>query len=316
MAQGQPETVDKWALAPAIERGISLRRPALGEWSLFLLLAGPNLVLFAVFTYWPLFYNAYLSLMSWDMISPVKAFVGLENYRYLVSDREFRRVVLNTVIFTLGTVGGTTGLGLLLALLLNRPLYGRTWARGVIFAPVLLSGAAISVFWVNILNPRFGLFAQVLSWFSLSSPNWLNHPTWAMVAVILVYTWKNVGFSMVIYLAGLQAIPADLYEAARVDGAGHLGTFRWVTLPQLGPVTLFLLVVSMISSFQAFDIIKVMTDGGPVHATTTLLFYIYEQGFVAFNAGRAAAASVFLFLAMLAVTVIQLRLGERRVHYG
>lgn len=137
-----------------------------------------------------------------------------------------------------------------------------------------------------------------------------------MVALITVYIWKNVGFSMMIYLAGLQAILAELDEAARVDGAGHLQTFRWVTLPQLGPVTLFLLVVSMISSFRAFDIIKVMTDGGPVHATTTLLSYIYEQGFVAFNAGRAAAASVVLFLAMLVVTVIQLRLGERRVHYG
>ncbi len=316
MVQSQRETASGWALATSTGRWRALRWPVLGDWGLFLLLAGPNLILFAAFTYWPLIYNVYLSLTSWDMIAPVKAFVGLANYRYLASDPEFRRVALNTVVFTLGTVGGTTILGLLLALLLNWPLRGRTWARGVIFAPVLLSGAAISVFWINMLNSRFGLLAELLGWFSLSSPNWLNHPIWAMVAVIMVYIWKNVGFSMVIYLAGLQAIPAELYEAARVDGAGHLETFRWVTLPQLGPVTLFLLVVSMISSFQAFDIIKVMTDGGPVNATTTLLFYIYEQGFVAFNAGRAAAASVVLFLAMLVVTVIQLRLGERRVHYG
>lgn len=162
MVQSRRETASRWTLATATERRIALRRPALGDWGLFLLLAGPNLILFAAFTYWPLIYNVYLSLTSWDMIAPVKDFVGLANYRYLASDREFRRVLLNTVVFTLGTVGGTTILGLLLALLLNWPLRGRTWARGVIFAPVLLSGAAISVFWINMLNPRFGLLTELL----------------------------------------------------------------------------------------------------------------------------------------------------------
>jgi multiple sugar transport system permease protein/sn-glycerol 3-phosphate transport system permease protein len=277
-------------------------RQAIDEWPLFWLLVAPNLILLVVFTYWPLVYNAYLSLMQWDLISPVKIFVGLENYRFLLEDSEFREVVRNTVVFTLGTVGGTMLLGLAFALLLDQPLRGLALARG-------------DGFWVNMLNPRFGLVAQVASWLGTVSPDWLNHPRLAMVAVILVYVWKNVGFSTIVYLAGLQRIPQELYEAATVDGAGVWQRFRSITLPQLGPITLFLLVVSTIASFQAFDLIRVLTDGGPVNATTTLLFYIWEQGFVAFNAGRAAAAAVVLFALLAVISWLQVRLGERRVSY-
>lgn len=287
----------------------------LGDWPLFLLFVGPNLVLLLVFTYWPLVYNVYLSLTQWDLISPAKVFVGLENYGFLLTDREFLTAVRNTIAFTLGTVGGTVGLGLLFALLLDLPLRGRSVARSVVFAPYVLGGAAVAVFWVNMLNPRFGIVGQVASWLGTTSPDWLNHPQLAMVAVILVSVWKSVGFTTIVFLAGLQRIPQELYEAAALDGAGPLARFRHVTLPQLGPVTLFLLVVSTINSFQAFDIIKVLTDGGPVDATTTLLFYIWEQGFVAFNAGRAAAAAVLLFLLLVLVSLAQVRLGERRVSY-
>lgn len=290
-------------------------RRRLGDWPLFWLLVAPNILLLGIFTYWPLVYNAYLSLMQWDLISPVKLYVGLENYRFLLEDSEFREVVRNTLIFTLGTVGGTVVLGLAFALLLDQPLRWIALARGVVFAPYVLSGAAVAVFWVNMLNPRFGVVGQVASWLGTVSPDWLNHPQLAMVAVILVYIWKNVGFTTIVYLAGLQRIPTELYEAATVDGAGTLARFRSITLPQLGPITLFLLVVSTISSFQAFDLIKVLTDGGPVNATTTLLFYIWEQGFVAFNAGRAAAAAVLLFALLAVVSFLQVRLGERRVSY-
>jgi len=307
---------------PAVVSGLHWRavltriQQKLGDWPLFVLFAGPNLVLLAIFTYWPLLYNVYLSLTSWDLIAPVKPFVGLTNYRNLAASAEFRTVLLNTAVFALGTVGGTTILGLALALLLNLRLRGRTLARAIIFAPVLLSGAAISVFWINMLDPRFGLIALPLRWLGLPVPDWLNSPHWAMAAVVLVYIWQNTGFSMVLYLAGLQNIPHELYEAARIDGASAVASFRHVTLPQLGPTTLFVLVVSVINSFQAFDLIKVLTDGGPVNATTTLLFYIYQQGFVAFNAGRAAAASIVLFVLLLGLSLLQLRLGERRVHYG
>ncbi|MCX7623323.1 MAG: sugar ABC transporter permease, partial [Thermomicrobium sp.] len=227
---------------------------ALGDWPLFLAFVTPNVLLLLVFTYWPLAYNAYLSVMHWDLISPVKVFVGLENYRFLLGGREFHEVLRNTVVFTAGTVGGTILLGLLFALLLDQPLRGIALARGVVFAPYVLSGAAVAVFWINMLNPRFGVVAQIASWLGTVSPDWLNHPRLAMLAVILVYIWKTVGFTTVVYLAGLQRIPQELYEAATVDGAGALARFRAVTLPQLGPITLFLLVVQTISSFQAFDL--------------------------------------------------------------
>lgn len=286
------------------------------EWFLFLLFVGPNFLLFGIFSYWPMLSNLYLSMVRWDMISPVKTFVGAANFQYLLHDAVFRTVLMNSLVFTVGAVGGSLLLGLATALLLNQKLRFRNGARAVLFAPTLLSGAAIGIVWVYIFDPRFGLLARIIGAVGISSPNWLTDPAWAMPAIIIVYVWKNVGFSTVIYLAGLQAIPKDLYEAARIDGAGVLWRFRSVTLPMLSPITFFLVITSLLSSFQAFDIIKVMTDGGPVNATNTLIFYVYQQGFVAFNAGRAAAAALLLFLIMFAITMIQMRKGEERVHYG
>ena len=293
-----------------------LRRLARAEWLLFLLFIGPNLFLFGLFTYWPMIENVRLSLQDWDLISPTREFVGLENFRYLLQNDTFAKVMINTVYFTVGAVGSSLVLGLVVALLLNQPLRGRDAARAVVFAPTLLSGAAIGIVWAYIFDPRYGLLASILSWVSLDSPEWLNRPEWAMPAVIIVYVWKNLGFTTVIYLAGLQAIPKDLYEAARVDGAGVLWRFRSVTLPMLSPITFFLVVTSILSTFQAFDIIRVMTEGGPVDATNTLIYYVYDQGFQAFNAGRSAAAALVLFALMMVITLLQLRFTERKVHYG
>jgi ABC-type sugar transport system permease subunit len=285
------------------------------EWFLFLLFVAPNAVIFALFTYWPMIQNGYLSTVRWDMVSPVKFGVGLANYEYLLTNSGFHKVFINTIVFTVASVGLSLVLGLAAALLLNQPLKWRNGARAVMFAPTLLSGAAISIVWVYMFDPRYGLVAQLLGWVNLGSPNWLIDPGWAMPAVIIVYIWKNLGFTAVIYLAGLQAIPRDLYEAATIDGAGPLWRFRSVTLPMLSPISFFLIVTSILSTFQAFDIIRVMTQGGPVDATNTLIYYVYEQGFVAFNAGRAAAAAMVLFVLMFGVTWLQLRYTERRVHY-
>jgi ABC-type sugar transport system permease subunit len=308
-------TAEQTSARPTVARRTRPRRVARGESLLFLLFVAPNLILFGIFTYWPLIYSGYLSLTRWDMISPTKTWVGLSNYSHLLSDASFRTVLLNTFVFTAGAVGGSLLLGLLIALLLNQPLRMRDGARAVVFAPTLLSGAAISIVWVYIFDPRYGLMRQALDPFGIPSPTWLRDTTWAMAAVIIVYIWKNVGFATVIFLAGLQTIPKDLYEAAKVDGAGALSRFRNITLPLLSPISFFLLVTSILNTFQAFDIIQVMTQGGPVDATNTLIYYTYEQGFVAFNAGRAAAASLILFVIMLAVTLVQLRYAERKVHY-
>ena len=286
------------------------------ESMLFILFMLPNLVLFGLFTFWPMIENIRLSTQRWDMISPVRLGVGLENYRYLVENDTFHRVLLNTGYFTVAAVGVSLLLGLVVALLLNRPLKFRDGARAVVFAPTLLSGAAIGIVWSYIFDPQYGLMAQVLGWVGLSSPDWLNRPEWAMPAIIIVYVWKNLGFAAVIFLAGLQTIPRDLYDAAKVDGANVWWRFRSVTIPMLSPITFFLLVTSILNTFQAFDIIRVMTQGGPVDSTNTLIYYVYEQGFAALNAGRSAAASLVLFALMMIITLVQLRFTEQRVHYG
>jgi ABC-type sugar transport system permease subunit len=305
--RGQP-AVRGWSRRTRVNAG--------KEWLLFILFMLPNAVLFGLFTFWPMIENIRLSTQRWDMISPVRLGIGLENYRYLVGSNTFHRVLLNTAYFTVAAVGLSLLLGLIVALLLNQPLKFREGARAVVFAPTLLSGAAIGIVWSYIFDPRYGLVAQGLGWFSVSSPDWLNRPEWAMPAIIIVYVWKNMGFAAVIFLAGLQAIPRDLYDAAKVDGANVWWRFRSVTLPMLSPITFFLLVTSILNTFQAFDIIRVMTQGGPVESTNTLIYYVYEQGFIALNAGRSAAASLVLFALMMIITLVQLRFTEQRVHYG
>src|SRR5699024_4406968 len=175
-------------------------------------------------------------------------------YEWLINSRTFRYVVQNTIIFTVAGVGLTLVLGLMAALLLNQKLKGRNAVRALVFAPYLLSGAAIGIVWAYIFDPRFGLLAQVLGWFAIPSPHWLDRPAWALPAIIIVYVWKNLGFATVIFLAGLQSIPQDLYDAAKVDGAGPWWRFKSVTLPMLSPISFFLIVTSMIATIQAFDI--------------------------------------------------------------
>jgi ABC-type sugar transport system permease subunit len=286
------------------------------EWLLFLLLVGPNLLLFAIFTYWPLIYNGYLSFVRWDMLAPVKLWVGLDNYRHLFTSPAFGVILRNTLFFTAASVILTCGLGLGMALLLNQPLLGRNTVRSIIFSPVMLSGAAIGLVWTYIFDPRYGLLDVFIRAVGLRSPDWLLDTSWAMWAVIIVYVWKNIGYAVVIYLAGLQAIPRELYEAALVDGANSWARFRQVTVPGLSPVLFFLILTTILASFQTFDVIKVMTNGGPVDATTTLVYYLYEEGFVGFNAGRAGVAAMVLFGAMLAFTLVQMRYSERAVNYA
>lgn len=310
-----PTTHGPATQASAQRRG-GMRRLATQEWLLFLLFLAPNLIIFGLFTYWPMVENVRLSTQRWNMLAPTRINVGLDNFRYLLEDDVFHQVLINTFYFTGAAVGLSLVLGLVVALLLNQPLRGRDATRAIVFAPTLLSGAAIGIVWAYIFDPRFGLLAQILGWFGISSPDWLTRPEWAMPAVIIVYVWKNLGFTAVIYLAGLQSIPRDLYDAAKVDGANSLWRFRSVTLPMLTPITFFLVVTSILSTFQSFDIIRVMTRGGPVDATNTLIYYVWDQAFQRSAAGRAAAAALVLFVLMMVVTLIQLRYSERRVHYA
>jgi ABC-type sugar transport system permease subunit len=249
------------------------------EWFLFLLFIAPNFFFLILFTYWPLIENVRLSLFTTNQFLGTSTYSGLDNYEWLFGDRTFRLVARNTAIFIIACVAGTLGLGLAVALLLNEKLKGRTAVRSVVFAPYLISGAAIGLVWAYIFNPRYGILATFLGWFNIPSPHWLDDPNWALPAIIIVYVWKNLGFATVVFLAGLQGIPKDLYEAAKLDGAGAWWRFRSVTLPMLSPISFFLMVTSVLSTFQAFDIQDIMTGGGPAFATTTLVYYVYEQAF-------------------------------------
>lgn len=282
---------------------------------LFTIFAGPNFLLLAVFSFWPLFYNAYLSMISWDMVAVTKPFVGLENYVNLFTDRRFGLIMLNTAVFAIGSVVCTLILGLALALLLNQRIHFRQAARTILFAPVVVSGAAIAVVWSYIFDPAYGLMRPIFVLLNLPVPHWLTDTSLALPAVIIVYVWKNVGYALVIYLAGLQAIPLALLEAATIDGAGAARRTWQIVIPLLSPTTFFLSVTSVLAVLQAFDIIQVLTAGGPVKATTTLIYDLYDQGFVAFDAGRAGADAMLLFGIMLVLTILQMRYVERRVTY-
>jgi sn-glycerol 3-phosphate transport system permease protein len=286
------------------------------EWLTFVAFVAPNLILLGVFSYWPLLQNVALSFTEWDMISPDKRFVGLANWITVLSGGEFWSIALNTATFTIGSVGLTLVLGLLLALLLNQKLRFRNGARTVLFTPTVLSGAAVAVVWYFVFDPNWGILKTALGVIGVPSPRWVTDTRWAMSAIIIVYVWKTVGYATVIFLAGLQGIPKELYEAARVDGANAWNRFWAVTLPGLAPISFFLLVTTVLLSFQAFDIINVMTRGGPVIATTTLLYQYYNEGFVFFHAGNAAVYAVTLFVLMLILTIVQLRYVERRVTYS
>jgi sn-glycerol 3-phosphate transport system permease protein len=286
------------------------RREAL----VFLALAVPNLALIGVFTYRPLFLNIYYSTLDWTLGSPTATPIGLANYREFFSSPDARQVLWVTAVFTVCTVVGTMVLGLLVALGLNKRVRGAGFARATVFSPFVLSGVGVGLAWLYIFDPTVGALGAVLRDVGVRSPEWFNNPHLSLMMVIIVYIWKNLGYAAVIYLAGLQAVPRDLMDAAAVVGAGAWRRFRHVTLPLLSPTTFFILVTSMLSSLQAFDILRAMTPLG--RGTNTLIFESYLQAFGGYNrAGYSAMLSTVLFAILVVLTLVQLGVLERKVHY-
>ncbi|HVX45114.1 MAG TPA: sugar ABC transporter permease [Mycobacteriales bacterium] len=282
---------------------------------LFAAFVAPNVILLAVFSYWPIVYNGYLSLTSWDLLSPTKPYVGFANYSDMFSDPDFRSVIWRTFIFSGAVVVGSMIAGLAVAILLDQKLRGRSFVRTMAFAPHIVTGAAVGTIWLYIFDPNYGLMKAILHPLGIGSPEWMTDSSWALPGLIIVYLWKTIGFVAVIYLAGLQGMPQDLYEAARIDGASPWTLFRRITLPLLTPITFFVTVTSIVATFQAFDVIAVMTNGGPGDATTTLSWYVYQQAFQALDAGHAGAGAIVMFAILLLITGAQARFLERRVHY-
>ncbi|HEX5414390.1 MAG TPA: sugar ABC transporter permease [Chloroflexota bacterium] len=294
-----------------IGRRSAARREAVAGY-LFLL---PNIVGFLVFSSLPVLATLAISTLHWDMIR-APTFVALDNYRQLLlTDQTFWRVLANTVYYVVGTVPTSIVLSLILAMALNTTIRGVKAFRAIYFLPVISSAVAVAVLWQWLYNSDFGVINFLLTGVGLPAIPWLSSTTWAMPAVIIMAIWKHLGYNMIIYLAGLQGIPTTLYEAAAIDGAGRWSSFRNITIPLLAPTTFFILVISLIQSFQVFDLAFILTRGGPGDATNTVVMDIYNQAFQYFQMGYAAAIAWVLFAIIMLITLVQWRGQKRWVHY-
>jgi len=279
------------------------------ERSAYVFLA-PGILIFSVFTLAALVFAFYLTFHRWSIIEPAKPFVGLTNYRDMMHDERFAQSVVNTIYFTGASIPITMAIGLGLAVLLNLPIRGRGLFRTAYYLPVVTPFIVSALLWKWLYNGDYGLFNfYLLKAHVIDQPLlWLSSQNLAMPAVILMSIWGGVGFNMVVYLAGLQSIPAELYESAMIDGAGTLRRLRHITIPMLRPTTLFLLVIGIIGSLQVFTQIFVMTSGGPVNKTTTMVYYMYLWAFKYYDMGYASTLAFALFLMLLVFTAFQLRL--------
>ncbi|WP_368496454.1 carbohydrate ABC transporter permease [Herbiconiux sp. A18JL235] len=265
----------------------------------------PTLLILIAFTVYPMVQAAYLSFTDYNLIRAAQ-WVGLDNYVELLSDDAFWNAFGNTVLYAVVVTPVTVVLALAFALMLNQAFLGRAFARTAIFLPFIVSLGIIAIAWAFLLDPNIGLLSHWLSLVGIvPEQGWLSDPRYAMAAVMVVGVWKNVGFYMVIYLAGLQSIPVDMYEAARLDGAGVWQRFRNVTLPLLSNQTLLVSVLALIATLQAFDQIYVMTRGGPFFRTETLVMLVYRQGFQELRFGYASAISFVLVLFVFVLSMVQ-----------
>ena len=271
----------------------------------------PSAVLFLIFMIIPIFMGFYISLTNYDGFKTMD-FIGIKNYANMFSDSYFTISLKNNVVYALTTVPGTIVLSLLLAVAVNRGLRGSGFFKTVFFFPYITSNVAVGIIWSLLFNPNSGPINNFLRGIGISSPpGWLLSTQWALPAIIIVSIWKNSGYYMIIFLAGLQSISKELYEAAEVDGAGGLTKFFRITLPLLSPTTFLVVILMTISSFQVFDLINIMTEGGPGRATNVLVYRIYQEGFKYTHFGYASAMAYFLFFVILIITVIQF-IGQKK----
>lgn len=290
----------------------AVRRFSLHRLSHIVFLA-PSMFFLTVFIFVPAVYVVYLSLLNWNLLSSKPRFVGLQNYHRLLSDSNFHTALANSGLVTAAMVFVALPIGLLLAMLADLGLRGTKFYRTILFGPYVIPLVASGLIWSLLFNGTGGLVNQLLGFIGIKGPNWLGVQPYALIAVMVVTIWQFTGYYMLIFLGGLQGVPVGLKEAARVDGAGAWRVFSTVTLPALSPSLFFAVVICIIQSLQTFDQVYIMTNGGPDGATTTLVYYIFEQGFGMYNIGPATAASVVLLVILAGLTYIQLRVSQRWV---
>jgi multiple sugar transport system permease protein len=274
----------------------------------------PSLLFLLVFVIYPILSAFYLSLHRYNLIEP-PVWDGLNRYWLLLEDPRFFKALGNTFLFALMTVPVGTVISLLLAVLIDRQLHGMYFFRTAYYLPVVTSFVAVSFIWLWLYEPQFGVLNQVLEAVGLPTFAWLRDPSTAMLSIAILSVWKNAGYNMIIFLAGLQGIPQYLYEAAEIDGASAAQRFRYITLPMLSPTTFFVFVVYFIGALQMFTQSWIMTQGGPLDSTLTVVYLIYQNGFEFLKMGSAAAMSVILFVFIAIVTYINTRIVRYETHF-
>ena len=275
----------------------------------------PAAVIILLFGAAPIVWSAILSFEKDNLLSSSTPFVGLKNYRQMVHDPVVAQAIGHSLIYTVLFVPGTMIVGLFLAVAMNRKIRFIWFYRTAAYATMAISTISEAIVFIWLFDPSYGIVNYVLSWFGVSPQQFLNSPSEALYVIVVMTIWGWTGFSVVIYLAALQGVPAALLEAASIDGCTAWRRFRRVTLPLLSPASLFLAVWLTINALQLFDEVYLSTQGGPLNATTVLVYYLYQQAFVDFNFGYASAIAYFLFLVILVVTAIQFRIGRRYTHY-
>lgn len=293
----------------AKKRSRSQRKESVAAF-LFLL---PNLAGFLLLTALPVLASFVLSFFEWKLLAP-PTFIGLANFKEMLADPLFWKSIFNTGYFVFVKVPVTVALGLFLAVILNRRIIGRGFIRTVLFLPVICSAVSVALIWQPLFEQSSGLLNGIVHFFGGKGVPWLTTTRWAMPSVIGVAVWKEVGYVMVIFLAGLQGIPRVYYEAARVDGANVFQEFFRITVPLISPTTFFVMVTSIIGAFQVFDLTTILTQGGPGNATNTIVMYIFQSAFRNFRMGYASAMAMALFVIIMTFTLIQNRSSKSWVY--
>lgn len=270
----------------------------------------PNFLGFVAFMLVPILMSLYFSFTNYDVISTMQ-FIGFENYINLFQDEQFIVAIINTLWFTVLTVPAGIILALLLAVLLNRQIRGISFFRTLVFIPVITSMVAVSLVWSMLYEENGGLLNTLLGYLNLPPVAWLTSTEMAMISIAIMSIWKGLGYNMTIFLAGLQGVPRDLYEAATIDGANAFQKFRKITIPMIGPTTYFVTLMALIGALQVFDQVNIMTGGGPVNATRTIAFHLYQYGFQFYKMGYACAAAYVLFILVFIVSLIQNRSSKK-----
>jgi len=279
---------------------------------LFLL---PSLLGFLIISLIPTISAFYISLTDWDMIGGAPNFIGFENYKDILTNAEFYQVMRNTLKFIVFYIPGILISSLFIALLFNKDIKGVPIFRVLLFIPVLTSWVAGSIIWRSVLNGQYGMLNNLLAIVGIDGPSWLNDPNWAMISIVIVSIWKDLGFFSLILFGGLRGINKQIYEAARIDGANQFQIIKNITLPLLTPTIFFVLITTMINSFQLFPQVMVMTGGGPLGSTQVIVERIYTYGFSYFQMGYASALAMILLAIIVIITVIQFIFQKKWVYY-